>query len=52
MSEKKDSFHINPQKISSTNNFPEKVLINLNKCEKLFQEDKSEKYFSLFLEKC
>ncbi len=35
-------FQIKAQKVETTS-ASEKVLINLNTCEKLFQEDKSEK---------
>ena len=41
-------FNIKAQKIE-TNERSDKILINLNKCEKLFQEDKSEKFSKIYL---
>jgi len=39
---KSQDFQIKAQKVENIQG-AEKILINLNKCEKLFQEDKSEK---------
>lgn len=38
-------FQIKTQKVEVPVPQQDKILINLNKCEKLFQEDKSEKCF-------
>ena len=37
-------FQIKTQKVEVPESQQDKILINLNKCEKLFQEDKSEKF--------
>ena len=40
-------FQIKTQKVEVPVSQQDKILINLNKCEKLFQEDKSEKFVLL-----
>ena len=45
MQENNKEFQIKTQKVEHNGPQQEKILINLNKCEKLFQEDKSEKFF-------
>lgn len=44
MTSSEKPFQIFPQKLPDENVLDDKIWINLNKCDKLFQEDKSEKF--------